>query len=513
MNLYPWDAGTEEGAEFSLSNSPTSPQGVITSLRGTGKFSNEPIATLTFTRQSVNTAPELMLTASPAAIVEAGGSATVTVEITNGVTFEEDQEIALAFAGTATKGTDYTVALESLTLTAGESSVATTVRAVQDRVDDDAETILITASHGGGAIGAEQTITIIDDDATPSLVLSVNASTIDEDGGTAAVTVSTGSGSTYATAQTVRLAVAGTATENVDYTISGRTLTLPAGVGTGASMVTATVTGVDDNLDDDDETVEITGSRNGVAFGSRQTIAIDDDDWPELTVAFRQADYRVAEGAHVDLPVTLSAAPERQVTIPIEIEVAGGAEAVDYSVSPTSVTFEAGETDSSLRVRASNDSAVDPGESVALSLGTPLPERISEGGIAETTVAIRDTDFTFAPAFAAGAGTTESDTDVYAVSEASSALRLSLTLQTPRGARVVDIVDPVVVTLATRENAGNRGMDEDYATERRSGTFGDYGELRPGPVVRPGRFLGRCDLRLRAGGEVGVGGHLRRPGA
>ena len=169
LNLYPWDAGTEEGAEFSLSNSPTSPQGVITSLRGMGKFSNEPIATLTFTRQSVNTAPELMLAASPAAIVEAGGSATVTVEITNGVTFEEDQEIALAFAGTATKGTDYTVGLESLTLTAGESSVATTVTAVQDRVDDDAETILITASHGGGAIGAEQTITIIDDDATPAV--------------------------------------------------------------------------------------------------------------------------------------------------------------------------------------------------------------------------------------------------------------------------------------------------------------------------------------------------------
>ena len=169
LNLYPWDAGTEEGTEFSLSNAATSPQGVITSLRGMGKFSNEPIATLTFTRQSINTAPELMLAASPSAIVEAGGSATVTVEITNGVTFEEDQEIALAFAGTATKGTDYTVALESLTLTAGESSVATTITAVQDRVDDDAETILITASHGGGAIGAEQTITIIDDDAAPAV--------------------------------------------------------------------------------------------------------------------------------------------------------------------------------------------------------------------------------------------------------------------------------------------------------------------------------------------------------
>ena len=59
LNLYPWDAGTEEGTEFSLSNAATSPQGVITSLRGMGKFSNAPIATLTFTRQSINTAPSI----------------------------------------------------------------------------------------------------------------------------------------------------------------------------------------------------------------------------------------------------------------------------------------------------------------------------------------------------------------------------------------------------------------------------------------------------------------------
>ena len=65
VNLYPWDAGTEEGTEFSLSNPATRPQGVITSIRGMGKFSNEPIATLTFTLQSVETAeippPELLV--------------------------------------------------------------------------------------------------------------------------------------------------------------------------------------------------------------------------------------------------------------------------------------------------------------------------------------------------------------------------------------------------------------------------------------------------------------------
>ena len=52
---------------------------------------------------------------------------------------------------------DYTVGSETLTLTAGATSVTTTVMAVQDTLDDDAETIVITAE------GAEATVTITDD--------------------------------------------------------------------------------------------------------------------------------------------------------------------------------------------------------------------------------------------------------------------------------------------------------------------------------------------------------------
>ena len=66
VNLFPWDAGTEEGTEFSLSNSPTSPQGTIASIKGTGKFSNEPIATLTF---DLLAAPEITTT-SPILVSE-----------------------------------------------------------------------------------------------------------------------------------------------------------------------------------------------------------------------------------------------------------------------------------------------------------------------------------------------------------------------------------------------------------------------------------------------------------
>ena len=52
IDLYAWDAGTEDGNEFSLGNPSTTPQGTISSLRGRGKFSNSPMAGLTFTLQA-----------------------------------------------------------------------------------------------------------------------------------------------------------------------------------------------------------------------------------------------------------------------------------------------------------------------------------------------------------------------------------------------------------------------------------------------------------------------------
>ena len=68
-----------------------------------------------------NDVAELALSVDPAEIAE-GESATVEVRITNGVTFAEDQTIALDFAGsTATQGTDYTVSPESLTLSASRT--------------------------------------------------------------------------------------------------------------------------------------------------------------------------------------------------------------------------------------------------------------------------------------------------------------------------------------------------------------------------------------------------------
>lgn len=48
VDLFPYDAGTEEGEGFSLDNPATVPRGTITSIRGMGPFTDAPMAKLTF---------------------------------------------------------------------------------------------------------------------------------------------------------------------------------------------------------------------------------------------------------------------------------------------------------------------------------------------------------------------------------------------------------------------------------------------------------------------------------
>ena len=51
VELYPYDAGTENGSGWSLVNADTIPQGVIASIRNTGRFLDNPIARLSFTSE------------------------------------------------------------------------------------------------------------------------------------------------------------------------------------------------------------------------------------------------------------------------------------------------------------------------------------------------------------------------------------------------------------------------------------------------------------------------------
>jgi len=111
----------------------------------------------------------------------------------------------------------------------------------------------------------------------PSVTLSANTNTISEAGATSTITATLSEIS--ALDITVNLAFSGTATLDADYATSADSITITAGQLTG----TATVTAIDDETEEDDETiiVDIDSVLNGVEDGTQQEIiTITDNDEP-----------------------------------------------------------------------------------------------------------------------------------------------------------------------------------------------------------------------------------------
>ena len=182
------------------------------------------------------------------------------------------------------------------------------------------------------------------------------------------------------------------------------------------------------------------------ASAASDTANATTDDYPEVTAAFGQGSYTVAEGGTVTVRITLSADPERTVAIPVVAANQGGATTGDYSSLPTSVTFNSGQTSKSFTFTATQDTVDDDGESVKLTFGA-LPSRVSQGARNETTVTITDDDD---PEVTVAFGA-----DTYTVAEGSSVtVRITLSADPERTVAI-----PVV--------AANQG----------GATTGDYSSL------------------------------------
>ena len=181
---------------------------------------------------------------------------------------------------------------------------------------------LSDAGPSGAVTIADATarVTITDDDPVPALQFTVSPLSIAEDG-RSTVTVSTGSGSTFADEQTIDLTLGGTATLTDDYTIGSTTLTLPAGSGSTTSTVTTTIDAVDDITDEPDETVTVDARHAGAALGTQQTITIEDDDDPP---GVRVADTSADEGDLLSFTITVSPASGKRVLVNWATSLAAG---------------------------------------------------------------------------------------------------------------------------------------------------------------------------------------------
>ena len=145
VDLFPWDAGTEEGDDFSLSPSVTTHGGEIASIRGTGKFTTERIASLTFTLQSIRTERSLVENTGPgvdigAPVAAAASSGTVSYTLGGTDTASFDLDGTSGQLQTKTGVTydydsksSYTV---TVTATDADGSVVTTVTIAVENIDE-----------------------------------------------------------------------------------------------------------------------------------------------------------------------------------------------------------------------------------------------------------------------------------------------------------------------------------------------------------------------------------------
>ena len=430
-------------------------------------------------------APQYALAVNPESIAEPDGTATVTVS-TGGVTFSDDQTFTLSFDGSATKGTDYSVDDESLTLTAGQTTVSTTVRAVDDEAPDPDETIEITAALDGVTVGTTQTVTIVDNVATATRVeLSVAPATVAEDAGETTVTVTWSlDGAALSTATSVTVSVAsGTATAGTDFTaVASFPLMIAANETSGTATFELTPT--NDTLVEDDETVKVSGTTDGDLTMGVASLEITDNDAPQYALAVNPASIAEPDGTAT---VTVSTggvtfSDDQTFTLSFDGSATRG---TDYSVDDESLTLTAGQTTVSTTVRAVDDEEPDPDETIEITaaldgvtVGTTQTVAIIDNETAATRVALSVVPATVAEDAGATVVTVTGTLNGAAPSTATS-VTVSVASGTATAGTDFTAVASFPLTIAANETRGtatfefaptNDTLPEDDETVKVSGT-------------------------------------------
>jgi len=335
--------------------------------------------------------PSVTLSATPMTISEAGGQSSVTATLS--AVSGRAVTVQLAYGGTATgSGTDYTAAA-SIVVPAGSTSAAMTLTASDDALDEVNETIVIDVSgvtNGTETVQQQQTLTVTDNDAAPSVVFTSASQSGGESGSlTVTAQLSAASGQSI----TVPYTVGGTASgSGTDYSLSpGSPLTFSAGE--TSKTITITVTG--DTTDEYDETVILTlGSPTNATLGAtmQHTATVLDDD-AEPTVGFTMSGQSSpGEVGSLSAMVQVSAQSGKDITIPYTVNASSTAVGgVDYTIAPVgTLTIPAGSASATITITLVDDAIDENNETVVVNLGTPTNAGL--GGTTQHTATITDND-------------------------------------------------------------------------------------------------------------------------
>ncbi len=306
------------------------------------------------------------LTLNPTTIVE-GGTADVRASITNGVTFTTDQTLTLGFSGSATQETDYTIDSATLSLLAGQSSVATILRATDDADTEPAETIRVAVHHETTQV-ATQTATVPASDqpaVTPQIAVRAGRNPAQEAEGALFTVTRTGE-------TTTNLTVAVEVTASGSMPLAG---TPPTAVtfSVGQENVSLAVPTVDDTIIEGPSErsvvrAEVVADPNTPPLYLRGSpasaeVTVEDDDEAEFGVTV--APNPVAEGSTANAQVAITNGVTFTDDQTVSLTFSGVAtRETDYTVGATTLTLTAGQSSVVATLSVTDDGDKEPAESV-----------------------------------------------------------------------------------------------------------------------------------------------------
>ena len=343
-----------------------------TAAGGNG-VANPSNATLTLTDDDT---PRAALALSSSSISESGGIATVTATLDRQSSVAVTVTVAAAaVASTGAVAGDFTLSTAATLTFAANVTTSTglvTVTAVNNATDapDKRVTVSGTASDSLGLANdpPSVTLTLTDDESAPTATLSLNPSSVSENGGTSAVSATLSHPSSEPSTVTVT-AVSGAYTVGTDATI-----TIAAGATTAATD-TATVTAVDDDVHQgtSGRSVTVTATlANGQGAGAVTEASLtltDDETLPVVALALGPSSISESGGVST-VTAELSGPSSAALTVTVGAAAGTNAVAADFDLSTaTTLTIAAGATTSAGVVTVTaNDNTVDaPDKSVTVS--------------------------------------------------------------------------------------------------------------------------------------------------
>ena len=332
-------------------------------------------------------------------VSERDGATTVTVTAatTDNSILSSTKSITATIAGSGVaSAVDFAaVSPISISIARGSSSGTGTftLTPTDDVVDETDETITISSSNP--LVTQSATITLTDNDATPSGVsLAVSPTTVEEDDGATTITLAgTVSGSTtYGAAQTLPISVSGSGTSNaVDFAaVADFNLVIPAEGSSGSA--TFVLTPADDQVLEVSETITISSTSSLVS--NSPTITLSDDDGA-VDLALSVNPSSVSEGAGpttitVTAATTNGNAVSSAQSITVTVAGSGVGSAVDFAaVSPLSIAVASGSSSgaSTFTLTPTDDVVDETDETITLTSSSAL---VSQGA----TITLTDNDAT-----------------------------------------------------------------------------------------------------------------------